>query len=143
MKNAFVFVGVLFHAWSVPELLLAVLAAGSFSSVSSAIYILNDYADRERDRLHPTKRMRPLASGRVTPAKALMLSEALALVGAALALKAGVLVLLIVAGYAAMNVLYSLGLKNQVILDVFIIATGFLLRSPAQQPSCWMGARIT
>jgi HAD superfamily hydrolase (TIGR01490 family) len=145
-KNAFVFVGVLFgHAWSIPELLLAaVLAAGAFSMVSSAIYILNDYADRERDRLHPTKRMRPLASGRVTPAKALVLSGALALLGGALALKAGVLVLLIVAGYAALNVLYSFGLKNQVILDVFIIAAGFLLRILAGtagigiEPSKWL-----
>lgn len=145
-KNAFVFVGVLFgHAWANAELLLAaVLAAGAFASVSSAIYILNDYADRERDRLHPTKRRRPLASGQVTPAKALVLSGALALLGGALALGAGVPVLLIVAGYAAMNVLYSFGLKNQVILDVFIIAAGFLLRILAGtagigiEPSKWL-----
>jgi 4-hydroxybenzoate polyprenyltransferase len=146
VKNGFVFVGVVFgHAWNVPQLLLAaVLAAGAFSLVSSAIYIVNDYADRERDRLHPTKRSRPLASGRVTPAKALILSTALALLGAALALQAGTSVLAIVAAYAAMNLLYSFGLKNQVILDVFIIAAGFLLRILAGtagigiEPSKWL-----
>jgi HAD superfamily hydrolase (TIGR01490 family) len=146
VKNAFVFVGVLFgHAWSVPELLLAaLLAAGAFACVASAIYIVNDYADRERDRLHPVKRMRPLAAGRVTPAKALVLAAALAVLGAGLAVEAGGLVLAIVAAYAAMNVLYSFGLKSQVILDVFIIAAGFLLRILAGtagigiQPSKWL-----
>lgn len=130
VKNAFVFVGVLFgHAWNVPAMMLAaLLAAGAFSLVSSAVYILNDYTDRERDRMHPAKRTRPLASGRVTPGKALALSGVLGLLGAVLALAAGVPVLVIVAAYAAMNVLYSFGLKNLVIVDVFIIAAGFLLR---------------
>ncbi len=146
VKNAFVFVGVLFgHAWDVPELLRgACLAAGAFSLVASAIYIVNDYADRDRDRMHPTKRARPLASGRVSAAKALLLAAALAAVGAALALKAGLAVLLIVAGYAVLNLLYSFGLKTQVILDVFVIAAGFMLRILAGtagigiQPSKWL-----
>ncbi len=146
VKNAFVFMGVLFgHAWDVPEALVAaVLAAGAFCSISSAIYIVNDYADRERDRLHPTKRQRPLASGRVTPARALALAAMLAVLGAALALKAGVAVLLIVAAYAALNLLYSFSLKNQVILDVFLIGAGFLLRILAGtagigiEPSKWL-----
>jgi 4-hydroxybenzoate polyprenyltransferase len=146
VKNAFVFVGVLFgHAWNDPELLLAAgLAAAAFSLVSSAIYIVNDYADRERDRMHPAKRTRPLASGRVAPAKALALSGALALGGALLAWQAGALVLGIVGAYAAINLLYSFGLKNQVILDVFIIAAGFLLRILAGtagigiDPSKWL-----
>jgi 4-hydroxybenzoate polyprenyltransferase len=145
-KNAFVFVGVLFgHAWRDPELLLAaVLAAAAFCCASSAIYILNDYVDRERDRLHPVKRTRPLAAGRVAPAKALALSAALALLGGVLALQAGTGVLFLVALYALLNVLYSFGLKNQVILDVFIIAAGFLLRILAGtagigiEPSKWL-----
>lgn len=130
LKNGFVFIGVLFgHAWAIPELLLAaVLAAAGFSFVSSAIYIVNDYADRERDRSHPGKRHRPLASGRVTPARALALSALLAVLGGALAWAAGPIVLLIVAGYAAMNIAYTFALKHVVILDVFLIATGFLLR---------------
>jgi HAD superfamily hydrolase (TIGR01490 family) len=130
VKNAFVFLGVLFgHAWRVPELMLAaVLAAAGFSLVSSAIYIVNDYADRERDRLHPKKRERPLASGRVSGARALGFSLLLACAGGALAWAASPVVLAIVAGYAAMNIAYTFALKNVVILDVFIIAAGFLLR---------------
>ena len=129
-KNAFVFLGVLFgHAWNVPATLFAAcLAAAGFSLVSSAIYIVNDYADRERDQLHPKKRLRPLASGRVTAGKALALSAILAVAGAGLAWMAGPVVLFIVAGYAAMNIAYTFSLKNVVILDVFIIAAGFLLR---------------
>jgi HAD superfamily hydrolase (TIGR01490 family) len=130
VKNAFVFIGVLFgHAWNLPPLLLAAfLAAAAFSAMSSAIYILNDYADRERDRLHPVKRKRPLAAGRVSPANALALCAALAVTASLLAFVAGPWVLAIVGGYAVMNIAYSFGLKNQVILDVFIIAAGFLLR---------------
>src|SRR6185503_12680236 len=67
-KNAFVFVGLIFgHAWAVPALVAsALLAAAAFSLAASAVYIVNDYADRERDRAHPKKRQRPLASGRVS-----------------------------------------------------------------------------
>lgn len=129
-KNGFVFVGVIFgHAWSAPPLLLAaLLAAAGFSLASSAIYIVNDYADRERDRAHPKKRHRPLASGRVSERAALTLSGVLAFAGFSLALAAGPVVLAIVASYAALNLAYSFALKNVVILDVFIIAAGFILR---------------
>jgi HAD superfamily hydrolase (TIGR01490 family) len=129
-KNGFVFVGVIFgHAWSAPPLLAAaLLAAAGFSLTSSAIYIVNDYADRERDRVHPRKRQRPLASGAVSERAALVLAAALALAGFSLALAAAPAVLAIVAGYAALNLAYSFGLKNVVILDVFIIAAGFILR---------------
>ena len=130
VKNGFVFVGIVFgHAWSVPELVLgAVLAAAAFSLTASAIYIVNDFADRARDRLHPTKRNRPLASGRVTPGAGLALAAALVLAGGVLATAAGAKVLALVACYAAMNLAYSFGLKSVVILDVFIIAAGFMLR---------------
>ena len=129
-KNAFVFVGVVFgHAWGAPPLLLAaLLAAAGFSLASSAIYIVNDYADRERDRAHPKKRHRPLASSRVSERAALGLSCLLACAGFSLALAAGPFVLAIVASYAALNLAYSFSLKNVVILDVFIIAAGFILR---------------
>jgi HAD superfamily hydrolase (TIGR01490 family) len=130
VKNGFVFVGLIFgHAWNVPELLLgAVLAAAAFSLTASAIYIVNDFTDRARDRLHPTKRHRPLASGRVTPTAALGLAAVLVLAGGTLAWAAGTNVLALVAFYAVMNLAYSFGLKNVVILDVFIIAAGFMLR---------------
>jgi HAD superfamily hydrolase (TIGR01490 family) len=129
-KNAFVFVGLLFgHAWAVPELAIAaLLAAAAFSATASAVYIVNDYADRERDRAHPKKRHRPLASGQVDAGAALALAGLLALAGAALALAAGPIVLALVVLYGAMNLAYSFSLKSVVILDVFIIAAGFILR---------------
>lgn len=146
VKNAFVLVGLLFgQMWNVPELVLAALfAVAGFACVSSAIYILNDYADREADRSHPTKHNRPLASGRVSPARALVLCCALAFLGGTLALQAGPWVLAIVSAYAGMNVMYSFALKSWVILDVFIIAAGFLLRILAGtagigiEPSKWL-----
>lgn len=130
VKNAFVFIGVIFgHAWSAPALVAAaVLAAAAFSLASSAIYIVNDYADRERDRLHPKKRHRPLASGEVGVRPALVLAAVLAIASACIAFAAGKAVLAIVALYAAMNLAYSFSLKNVVILDVFLIAAGFILR---------------
>ncbi|HZR70236.1 MAG TPA: decaprenyl-phosphate phosphoribosyltransferase [Burkholderiales bacterium] len=130
VKNGFVFIGLIFgHAWGVPELVLAaVLAAAGFSLAASAIYIVNDFADRARDRLHPTKRRRPLASGRVTPAAALALAAALAVSGGALAFAAGPKVLAVVTLYVLMNLGYTFGLKGVVILDVFIISAGFMLR---------------
>src|SRR5882672_10148277 len=129
-KNAFVFIGVIFgHAWNAPPLVVAaVLAAAAFSLTASALYIVNDYGDRARDRLHPSKRHRPLASGRVEPWAALGLAAVLALFGGALALAAGKYVFLLVTSYAAMNLAYSFGLKSVVLLDIFIIATGFMLR---------------
>jgi len=130
VKNAFVFVGIIFgHAWTTWPLVLAACgAAAAFCLTSSAVYIVNDYADRERDRVHPKKRHRPLASGRVTPRAALCLAAALASCGLALAYAAGPLVAALVVGYAAMNLAYSFALKNVVILDVFVIAAGFILR---------------
>ena len=130
VKNAFVFVGLLFgHAWAVPELVLAALLAfGGFCLTASAVYVINDYADRERDQVHPKKRHRPLASGRVTPGAALLLAGALALCGLSLASLASPVAGGLIAFYALMNLAYSFSLKNVVILDVFIIAAGFILR---------------
>ena len=130
LKNGFVFVGLIFgHAWTDPALVAtAVLAAAAISLIASAIYIVNDFADRERDRLHPRKRDRPLASGRVSATHALAFAGVLALAGAATAAAAGWVVLAIIVAYAAMNIAYSFSLKGVVILDVFIISAGFILR---------------
>jgi len=146
VKNAFVFVGLLFgQAWTDPPLATAaMLAAAAFCLLSSAIYVVNDYADRERDRAHPKKRHRPLASGRVSEGVALALAAGLAAAGSATALAAGQMVAVVVGAYAVMNLAYSFALKNVVILDVFIIAAGFLLRILAGtlgigiEPSQWL-----
>lgn len=146
VKNAFVFVGLVFgHAWGNPVLVTsALLAAAAFCLLSSAIYVVNDFADRERDRAHPRKRYRPLAAGRVSTGAALCLGTGLAVAGTVTAFLAGEGVLAVVTAYVLMNLGYSFGLKNLVIIDVFIIAAGFMLRLMAGtlsigiDPSKWL-----
>jgi 4-hydroxybenzoate polyprenyltransferase len=130
VKNGFVFLGAVFgHGWEDPAVIVEVLALfAGFCLASSAVYVLNDIADREADRLHPTKRFRPLARGDVGVPAAVVLCVALALAGQALAAWVSREALFIVAGYVALNLAYSAGLKHVAILDVFIIAGGFMLR---------------
>ncbi len=130
VKNAFVFTGLLFgHAWHDAYLVMQVmLAFAAFCLVSSAVYISNDMVDLEQDRRHPRKGQRPLAAGQVGISAAVMLAALLGVLGLVLAYSASPAVLSILAGYALMNIAYSLWLKHVVILDVFIIATGFMLR---------------
>ncbi|MFN2454451.1 MAG: decaprenyl-phosphate phosphoribosyltransferase [Pyrinomonadaceae bacterium] len=130
IKNSFVFTGLLFaNAWRQPSLTKAVLlAAAAFSLVASGIYIFNDMADRKQDALHPQKKARPLAAQIISIKAALLLLAVLWLAGLSLGLIASVRVLLLLLVYVAMNIGYSLGLKHVVILDVFIIAGGFMLR---------------
>lgn len=130
VKNAFVFTGLLFgHAWQDAHLVTQVMMAfAAFCLVSSAVYVFNDIIDVEQDRLHPKKSSRPLASGRVGISAAAVLAGVLGAAGFALAGCSSPVVMSILAGYAVMNVAYSLRLKHVVILDVFIIAAGFMLR---------------
>jgi 4-hydroxybenzoate polyprenyltransferase len=130
IKSGFVFVGLLFgHAWQQPLLVQkVVLAAAAFALAASAVYVINDLADRQSDREHPQKRLRPLASGAVSVTSALLLAGACLLLSLLLAFAASTTVLLIVVGYALLNAAYSKGLKHVVLLDVFIISAGFMLR---------------
>lgn len=130
IKSSFVFVGLLFgHAWSDPALVRqVVMAAAGFSLAASAIYVMNDLTDREQDRVHPEKRNRPLASGAVRPLEAVLLGAICLCLALALAFAASTTVLCLILAYVALNVGYSQGLKHVVLLDVFIIAAGFMLR---------------
>lgn len=130
VKNVFVFAplvfaGLLTHRESLERSLGAFVV---FCAASSAVYVLNDIRDREEDRRHPLKRHRPLAAGSVGlgAATAMLLVLALgALAGAAL-LGRGMLA--VVGGYLMLNLLYSAALKHVVILDVMLVAVGFVLR---------------
>ena len=130
VKSLFLFIGLLFgHAWGDAGLVWRVLAAAAgFSLVSSCIYILNDIADRDADRKHPRKRNRPLARGAVSLNAAIALALVVGLAGGVLGYYASPLVAAMLAAYGVMNIAYTLGLKRVVILDVFIIAAGFMLR---------------
>lgn len=122
------FAGEMLHADLIGRLVVAFLC---FSSVASAIYILNDYRDVESDRAHPTKRERPLAAGQVAPSVALMVMSMLALGGLGMAYLLDVGFFAVLLTYMVMNVGYSLGLKHISILDIMMIAFGFLLRTVA------------
>jgi 4-hydroxybenzoate polyprenyltransferase len=130
VKNGFVLLGLLFgHAWTDPLKLSQALAAfAAFSLLASAIYVLNDLIDREQDRLHPKKKNRPLAAGTVSVGPAVVLGLTCLLGGSALALTVAGSSPWIFFVYVVLNIGYSLGLKHVVILDVFIIAAGFMLR---------------
>ncbi|HPA95877.1 MAG: decaprenyl-phosphate phosphoribosyltransferase [Acidobacteria bacterium] len=129
-KNLFVLVPLLFAGrLSDPAAVgAALLAFASFSAAASAVYLFNDLRDRERDRAHPLKRHRPLASGRLSPAVAAVAALLLAAAAAAVAVRLGVAFGLALGAYLAINLLYTLALKRLVILDVMAIAAGFLLR---------------
>ena len=110
-------------------LLYALVAAAAFGFASVAVYFVNDVVDAERDRLHPRKRNRPVASGALPKSHAIALGAACAVVG----LSVGLLIrepLLIatVAGYLGLSFGYSLVLKQIPVIEVMFLASGFLLR---------------
>lgn len=130
LKSGFVFVGLLFgHAWNdAPVVAQVLLAAAAFSLAASAVYVGNDLVDREQDRRHPQKRRRPLASGAISVGAALGVGLFCLAAAGVLAWLASPTVLAIVFAYLLLNVGYTLGLKHVVLLDVFIISAGFMLR---------------
>jgi 4-hydroxybenzoate polyprenyltransferase len=130
VKNSFVFTGILFaNAWRQPQLRKNVLlAAIAFSLLASGVYIINDLLDKESDLNHPRKKNRPLAAGLVSPMAAVSLLVVLVLAALLLGVLVSPRVLGILVIYLLVNIAYSLGLKHIVILDVFIIASGFMLR---------------
>lgn len=133
VKNAFVFAPLLFTGlYSSPSACLAAAAAAAaFCLASSAVYILNDLQDLERDRQHPTKALtRPLAAGTVSQACARLLLVLL-LVGTVAAALPAPKVLGIIALYLGINVAYSFGLKHIPVVDIFCVASGFVLRVEA------------
>ncbi|WP_447983124.1 decaprenyl-phosphate phosphoribosyltransferase [Nitrospira sp. Nam74] len=145
IKNVFVFAPVFFsgEAAQTEKLALVSLVFLAFSAMSSAVYIFNDVRDREFDRLHPAKRERPIASGALSVGVAIAAACFLVAVSVVL-VHVSPPVLAVVLAYGGMNVLYSLHLKHVVILDVFTIAAGFVLRVFAGgliiqvEPSSWL-----
>jgi len=100
----------------------------AFNFATSATYIFNDVLDVKQDRLHPTKKNRPIASGKLPIGFAVFEAIALSLFALFAALSLGNLFFLLVTGYLVMQFLYSLGLKNLPIIDILIIAAGFIIR---------------
>lgn len=142
VKNLFVFLpmffgGMMFNAECWISSLWTFLA---FSLMASAVYCFNDVRDADTDRRHPRKRMRQVAAGNISPMQALALVVILGLLSLAIATQllprhwmivGGVLI-----GYFVLNIAYSLGLKRFPIIDVMIIAIGFVLRIVAGGIAC-------
>jgi len=130
VKNAFVLAPLIFsRTFMNPDALIkAVSAMVCFIAASSAVYILNDIIDLEKDRLHEAKRLRPLASGSISKRAAVIFMLVFMSLSLLSAFFIGYGVLFCILVYILMNILYSTVLKNLVIVDIMIIALGFVIR---------------
>ncbi len=133
VKNGLLFAGLVFAGRLADPQALARAVEGfvAFALLSGAVYLFNDLRDIEADRLHPKKRHRPLASGALAPGLAWGGLVVVLAIAAALSLHLGPRFAATAAGYLALNIAYSLGLKNVVLVDVMAIAMGFVLRAIA------------
>lgn len=132
-KNLFLFIpvffsGLIFNKETYPLLLLGFLA---FCCIASSIYIINDYRDIEDDKKHPVKSKRPLASGAVSRTAAVIICALLILLGFGIAFFIEMKFVFVLGIYFLLNLGYSFGLKNIPILDIGIVAAGFVLRVKA------------
>lgn len=151
-KNVFIFAALVFDSklFQIPDLLRTLAGFGLFCLISSATYLLNDLMDVEADRLHPLKKDRPIASGRLPVPVAVIAAVLLALlaVGGGLLLNPTFTITIIL--YFILMLVYSRWLKHIIILDVLVLATGFVLRVHAgtvlidiQQFSPWLYVLMT
>ncbi|MDE2938096.1 MAG: UbiA prenyltransferase family protein [Chloroflexota bacterium] len=139
IKNGLVFLPFLFAvdlAWSpseleaIPALLLDVLlAAAAFCALSAAVYVFNDLQDRQSDRSHPVKRLRPLASGQVSFPLAILTLACCLVMGLVIFALLDPFLTGIGVLYLALNAGYSLGLKRLVVIDVLLVASGYVIRT--------------
>lgn len=146
IKNAFVFAPLFFDSQflNLDNLINVILAFLCFCTISSSVYIFNDYFDINEDKNHPQKRYRPLASGSISIQNGLVLMLILMISSITISYLISVELFLVIISYLALNFLYSKWLKHIAILDVNIIAVGFILRIVAGSvvsdvvPSIWI-----
>ncbi|MFM9872811.1 MAG: decaprenyl-phosphate phosphoribosyltransferase [Fimbriimonadaceae bacterium] len=130
-KNLLVFTAIIFAGKisQTPLLINTIIAFIGMCLISSATYVANDLADSSRDREHPTKKNRPIASGIISPPTAIFYTTLLLSTGLALLFYTGLWCLAIGGIYILIQILYNVKLKHVPIIDVFIIAAGFVLRA--------------
>jgi 4-hydroxybenzoate polyprenyltransferase len=133
IKNLIIFAALIFARkyTDTHSILLAVEGFIAFCLGASGIYFINDITDAAQDRLHPAKKNRPIASGRLSIPVAWAVAIVLIAAGAAISANLGQSFLLFFAVYIIINFAYNLGLKNVVILDVMVLALGFVIRAVA------------
>ena len=131
LKNGVVFAGLVFGGKLLEPAAVAsaTLAALAFCLLSSGIYLINDVRDRDADRLHPVKRLRPVPAGELAPRTAGVLGALLIVFAIAASALISWSLMLVFLAYAGLMAAYNLGLKEIAILDVFAIAAGFVLRA--------------
>jgi 4-hydroxybenzoate polyprenyltransferase len=129
-KNLFVFAALIFSRAALirPSALCAIGAFLVFCALSGSMYLVNDVHDRTEDQRHPLKKLRPIAAGRFAPAGAVAWAAVLAAAALAAAVALRPLFGGVAAVYLGLMLMYTFKLKNVVILDVFLIAAGFVLR---------------
>lgn len=130
IKNLFLFLPA-FFSLQIMEAQVVVrtcIAFIAYCCMASAVYILNDYKDKEADRAHPVKRFRPLAAGTIKTPTAFFLMSSLIIIGFLLSIYLGKSVFYLLTAYVFINVLYSFKLKHIAVVDIFIIALGFVIR---------------
>lgn len=131
IKNLLIFVPLFFGdmIFNKPKMRMGILGLICFCLISSAVYILNDLKDLNKDKLHPTKRNRPLASGQIKPTTAIIIMLLCIMMSCIVSiyLRNWMAFLLLIL-YFCLNVIYSMGLKNIPIVDIVILASGFVIR---------------
>jgi 4-hydroxybenzoate polyprenyltransferase len=132
-KNLLIFAAVLFSIQKVDVHMLVktIIAFFLFCFVSGCVYILNDFIDREADRQHPEKKHRPMASGKLNPYFAITFGAVLLIASVGVGFYFNILFGVVLLAYFSLNVAYSIKLKHVVIIDVMIIAAGFVFRAIA------------
>jgi 4-hydroxybenzoate polyprenyltransferase len=132
-KNLLAFAGIIFAAelGDAGRWIEAVATFAAFCAASSAAYLLNDLRDREHDRRHPLKRLRPIARGELSPAAARWLAFGLAGLALALTVPLGAPSVAFLAAFAGLQIAYTFGLKHVVLVDVIVIAGLFVIRAAA------------
>lgn len=133
VKNSFIFIPAFFAGTILQRENLILLIQGffCFCFISSAIYIVNDYRDIVVDRLHPTKKNRPLASGKVKPPVALVIMAIMVVISLVWSYMLAPAFAYFIAFYMGINLAYSFGMKNISLVDIFMISSGFLVRTLA------------
>lgn len=133
IKNLLIFIPLICSGFiNAENVLNLIIGFFSFSFISSFVYIINDIKDIEKDKLHPRKKKRPLPSGKITKKRAILISIILLIASLSFnyiiykeILNVSFYLLL---AYMIINILYSMGLKNIAILDIILLATGFIIR---------------
>ena len=130
IKNFFVFVPLVFslNLFKGGYFLTALTGFFAFCLTSSMVYIVNDIIDAEADRAHPNKKNRPIASGQISPGQGIITAVVFGIISAVLCLNTSPTFVLLLVLFFLINILYSLKLKHVVLLDIFSIAAGFLIR---------------